>query len=972
MFMRSSSFITASLSSNRYRSCTLRRALVVTCGVSAVMIGVLALVGWGCDIEVFRSVLPGLPPILPVSALCFVLSGGALAGAFSGKTRAAVPYLSVAVFLISAKTLLHHLGYISNIHGADMPPNTAICFVLTSLSIVLLSLGRPTLLTVGVTLALTSLASIIAFGAALGIFSGLTAAYGWGTFAPMALNSAAAFLLLSLGIVILQWPEWKPVVDLEFSQRIVPLYSTLGAFLILSFAMLSVMIPLFAAVERRERESVLVEAKLVAVEVALGRWSLPKGRDGIFYLWKKGGAPPGSGWKHSLSLTEVVEKGPHLVSHGNVIVAITPVADTGDAVVYVIEKRNLLKWVNSHLLFSLLGSVIFTIAAISLLLRLLKPLTMAAFQVVEVLKENERELDRRVREATRELETSVAVNQRILEYSVDMICSFDRQGTFVQVSPACLEVLGYSQNELMGRSYLEFVYPEDKSLTEAEGSRIVAGMSTRDFRNRYVRKDGSVADLMWSACWSDEAQIMFCVARDITRMREVEDRLKESVAFAHSVLDSLTSTTAVLDESGTIVAVNNQWRSFARENGGDEACIGGVGLNYLESSRGAQGCAEALTSYNGIRSVLLGESEHFDLIYACDSPAEKRWFLLRAVPLPQRGAVVSHLDITKLKLSEISLQDLNQELEVRSSLLGYANSELMRTKNFLRAMIDHLPVAVFAKEGSKEKFGQFKLWNKMSEDLFGLSNEEVLGRTDYDFFPKDEADLFKAKDELTFQEGAPQRIEEEYISSLTRGKRALHTVKVPIFDNEGKPETLLGISLDITDRKRAEAEVETKAYQLEKASRYKSLFLANMSHEIRTPLTSIIGYTESLLDDEVPQAEEKEALRTIERNSRHLLGVINDILDFSKIEVGKLEFELVDIQLFELIKDVENLIRLQAEEKGIGFEVSLQYPLPSSIVTDPTRLKQILINLMGNAVKFTRRGRVAGVYLIRMISLSLR
>ena len=142
------------------------------------------------------------------------------------------------------------------------------------------------------------------------------------------------------------------------------------------------------------------------------------------------------------------------------------------------------------------------------------------------------------------------------------------------------------------------------------------------------------------------------------------------------------------------------------------------------------------------------------------------------------------------------------------------------------------------------------------------------------------------------------------------------------------------------------------------ANRAKSAFLANMSHEIRTPLTSIIGYADASLDSDQSMYERVDALQTISRNGKHLLSIINDILDISKIEAGKLELDYAEVMLCDILSDVENLIKGQATDKNLAFNVDCQFPLPKTIVSDPLRLKQILLNLCGNAVKFTNRGHV--------------
>ena len=144
----------------------------------------------------------------------------------------------------------------------------------------------------------------------------------------------------------------------------------------------------------------------------------------------------------------------------------------------------------------------------------------------------------------------------------------------------------------------------------------------------------------------------------------------------------------------------------------------------------------------------------------------------------------------------------------------------------------------------------------------------------------------------------------------------------------------------------------------ESASEAKSDFLANMSHEIRTPLTAIIGFAEALLHSDQPMRERTNAIKTIIRNGDHLLQVINDILDLSKIEAEKLEFEKINFCYFHILNDVESLMRMQLIRKEIDFKINYTFPLPAQIKSDPLRLKQILINICNNAIKFTHTGFV--------------
>ncbi len=212
--------------------------------------------------------------------------------------------------------------------------------------------------------------------------------------------------------------------------------------------------------------------------------------------------------------------------------------------------------------------------------------------------------------------------------------------------------------------------------------------------------------------------------------------------------------------------------------------------------------------------------------------------------------------------------------------------------------------------------------------------------------------------------GTVKGIEARY---LTRGGEerwaiiSLHTA----YDADGNATHLEGTCVDSTEshrRQRIEREREQERLEKELArnsAEAKSQFLANMSHEIRTPLAAIIGYGETLMDPDLDDQEKRSSAETVVRSGRHLLELVNDILDHSKIDANKLDVDIVPVNLPELLDEIRAFFAPRAREKGLDFRIVCEYPLPEMIQTDPTRLRQIIINLCGNALKFTEKGSIS-------------
>ncbi|MEK6301253.1 MAG: response regulator [Acidobacteriota bacterium] len=280
-----------------------------------------------------------------------------------------------------------------------------------------------------------------------------------------------------------------------------------------------------------------------------------------------------------------------------------------------------------------------------------------------------------------------------------------------------------------------------------------------------------------------------------------------------------------------------------------------------------------------------------------------------------------------------------------------AEDALKKSQQQLQAILDNSTAVIYL----KDYWGRYILINSRFETLFHVSKAQVVGKTDQDFFPREMADAFQANDRKVLE--ARTALESEEIAPHDDGPHIYLSVKFPIYDANGEPYALCGISTDITDRKRMEADLaEARDAALESA-RLKAEFLANMSHEIRTPINAVIGMTGLLLDTKL-SAEQRDYAATVRTSAEALLTIINDILDFSKIEAGKLTFETMDFDLRTAVEGAVELLAEAGQSKGVELFSLVYDDVPTLLRGDSGRLRQVLTNLVSNAVKFTERGEV--------------
>ncbi|ENA0312498.1 aerobic respiration two-component sensor histidine kinase ArcB [Escherichia coli O85:H1] len=302
-------------------------------------------------------------------------------------------------------------------------------------------------------------------------------------------------------------------------------------------------------------------------------------------------------------------------------------------------------------------------------------------------------------------------------------------------------------------------------------------------------------------------------------------------------------------------------------------------------------------------------------------------------------------EIAVREKAEAELQETFGQLKIEIKEREETQIQLEQQSSFLRSFLDASPDLVFYRNEDKE----FSGCNRAMELLTGKSEKQLVHLKPADVYSPEAAAKVIETDEKVFRHNVSLTYE-QWLDYPDGRKACFEIRKVPYYDRVGKRHGLMGFGRDITERKR---------YQdaLERASRDKTTFLSTISHELRTPLNGIVGLSRILLDTELT-AEQEKYLKTIHVSAVTLGNIFNDIIDMDKMERRKVQLDNQPVDFTSFLADLENLSALQAQQKGLRFNLEPTLPLPHQVITDGTRLRQILWNLISNAVKFTQQGQV--------------
>jgi PAS domain S-box-containing protein len=295
----------------------------------------------------------------------------------------------------------------------------------------------------------------------------------------------------------------------------------------------------------------------------------------------------------------------------------------------------------------------------------------------------------------------------------------------------------------------------------------------------------------------------------------------------------------------------------------------------------------------------------------------------------------------------IILLRLNKDIVLRRE----AELRLKENQAWLQSILDNTTSLMYIKDLA----GRYVMVNRRFQEVIGVKAEMVIGHTDYCFSLKEAADHYKLLDEEVMRSGESLEIEEVVKS----GGVDVHllSIKFPLLSGNGQQIGIGGIATDITERVQYQDKLIMATREAQNAKGMQELFLANMSHEIRTPMNGIQGMTDLLLGTPLTD-QQMEFAGVIKRSVNNLLVIVNDVLDFSKIKAGKMAIEKIEFRLTDVLGNITAMFAHRLKKKGLNWELDVDPVLPEMLTGDPYRLNQILINLVGNAIKFTEQGYI--------------
>jgi PAS domain S-box-containing protein len=558
-------------------------------------------------------------------------------------------------------------------------------------------------------------------------------------------------------------------------------------------------------------------------------------------------------------------------------------------------------------------------------------------QVHQIELEMQNEELRRTRA---EVEASQERYRNFYEFAPVGYFTLDREGTIRQVNLTGARLLGMERSKLVSCRFGLFVSHDSRPTFNALLDKVFAGEPQQSCELTLPKEGNQPLDVYLTTSASEDGQECRVTAVDITKRKQAEQEIMLKNALLSAQQEASIDGILAVDGSGKVILFN---RRFAEMSGiGPDVMASKSDETRLRSVHGLLADPQAFLEETGRLDDHRHETSHDEILLT-----DGRIFDRYSAPMfgpDQRyyGRVWYFRDVTERKRAE------------EERLASEARHRIL-----LRTSIEGFWLA--------DEQGHLLEVNDAYCRMSGYSERELLSMSISDLEAVETVAQTSAHIQQIVAKG-----EDRFESKHRRKDGSTFDVEISVQYKNLEESRCIGFLRDITERKRTEedlraanarleqavADAEESAVRTTAANRAKSEFLANMSHEIRTPMTAILGFSDLLASPNLPYHEQREFLTGIQRNGKALLELIGDILDLSRIEADRLTLENVDCPLQQVVDDILSVVQVRAVQKGLALEVDYEFPLPETIHTDPVRLRQVLTNLIGNAVKFTERGAV--------------
>jgi PAS domain S-box-containing protein len=567
------------------------------------------------------------------------------------------------------------------------------------------------------------------------------------------------------------------------------------------------------------------------------------------------------------------------------------------------------------------------------------------------------------------------------------------EGNILRANSGLRDIFGQTEDDIDISHFVDLTHPEDRERVWMAHAELTAGK--RDWYQieaRFLRRDETVAwiDLVASGIRDEKGQLLraICVLHDITRRRLAEEEQIRHQQELAALNDIVTATTSTLDPRQILDSVLQSVRKMSRVDRTsimlldresdllETAAVAGPEgpmAAHLRLSRGQGAAGQVLSELKPLVISDVRNSSQYvtpQEQQQGNSVDEQKALGYVGFPLVSRGKVIGVLSLVTTKhrdfsggeiaflqavcgAAAVSIENalIHQDIQRRAEKLA---GEIALQKHYAENVVRSITDGVYTVDSRN----RIVSWNRGAEGITGFTAEEAVGHPCHEvgqhYQPDGQPLCFTDWCPFTEIRRTLLPLNAREVSARHRDGRHL-TVSLsaaPLFDDKGEFQGAVTVFRDVSrERELIDG--------IQRADRAKSAFLASMSHEIRTPMNAILGFTQLLLRDTTLSPTQRQYLETIGRSSEHLQSLIDDVLEMSKIEAGRVSVNLAAFDLRGMMADLTGMFRLRTEAKNLRFEVKVDDGVPDRLVSDERKLRQILINLLGNAIKFTEHGFVS-------------